>query len=104
LKSVLYNLLSNAIKYRSPERQLRIRVACQTLGDYHVLTVEDNGLGVSLNQVEKMFTLFKRFHTHVPGTGIGLHIVKKMVENAGGRIEVESQPDAGSTFRVYFKQ
>jgi two-component system CheB/CheR fusion protein len=37
-----------------------------------------------------MFTLFKRFHTHVPGTGMGLHIVKKMVENAGGRIQVES--------------
>jgi two-component system CheB/CheR fusion protein len=51
-----------------------------------------------------MFTLFKRFHTHVPGTGMGLHIVKKMIENAGGRIQVESHVDLGSTFRVYFKR
>jgi PAS domain S-box-containing protein len=104
LKSVLYNLLSNAIKYRSPARQLRIRVSCKTQGDYHVLTVEDNGLGVNLSQGEKMFTLFKRFHTHVPGTGMGLHIVKKMVENAEGRILVESRVDVGSVFRVYFKK
>jgi signal transduction histidine kinase len=69
-----------------------------------VLTVEDNGLGVNLSQGEKMFTLFKRFHTHVPGTGIGLHIVKKMVENAEGRIQVQSRVDVGSVFRVYFKK
>jgi PAS domain S-box-containing protein len=104
LRSIVYNLLSNAIKYRSPERKLRIGVSCQTQGDYHVLTVEDNGLGVNLSQGEKMFTLFKRFHTHVPGTGMGLHIVKKMVENAEGRIQVESQVDLGSTFKVYFKR
>jgi len=51
-----------------------------------------------------MFTLFKRFHTHVPGTGIGLYIVKKMVENAEGKIQVESRVDVGSVFRVYFKK
>lgn len=104
LKSVLYNLLSNAIKYRAPERALRIRVSCRTQGDYHVLSVEDNGLGVNMQQGEKMFTLFKRFHTHVPGTGMGLHIVKKMVENAEGTIRVESHVGIGSTFSVYFKR
>jgi signal transduction histidine kinase len=104
LKSVFYNLLSNAIKYRCPERQLLIKITSRVQGDYYVLSVQDNGLGVNTQQGEKMFTLFKRFHTHVPGTGIGLHIVKKMVENAEGKIEVESQVGIGSTFSVYFKR
>ncbi len=104
LKSVFYNLLSNSLKYRSPERQPKIRIACYSQEDYYVLTVEDNGLGMNMRQEEKIFALFKRLHNHVEGTGIGLYMVKKMIENAGGRIEVESQVDVGSTFRVYFKQ
>ena len=48
--------------------------------------------------------MFKRFHDHVEGTGIGLYMVKKMVENAGGRIEVESSLDEGTTFRIFFKK
>jgi signal transduction histidine kinase len=56
LRSIVYNLLSNAIKYRSPERQLRIGVSCQTQGDYHVLTVEDNGLGANLSARKKRFS------------------------------------------------
>jgi signal transduction histidine kinase len=104
LKSVLYNLLSNAIKYRSPEREPEVIITCRQQGAYHVLSVQDNGLGMDTRQEEKIFGLFKRLHAHVEGTGIGLYIVKKMVENAGGRIEVESRVGTGSTFRVYFKQ
>jgi signal transduction histidine kinase len=103
LKSILYNLVSNAVKYRSPERELLVQITCLTQGDYHVLQVEDNGLGMDMRQEEKIFALFKRLHTHVEGTGIGLYIVKKIVENAGGKIEVKSQVGVGSTFRVYFK-
>jgi signal transduction histidine kinase len=47
--------------------------------------------------------MFKRFHSHVEGSGIGLYMIKKMVENASGKIEVESQPGEGSTFKIYFK-
>ncbi len=103
LKSVLYNLLSNALKYRSPDRAPFVRVSCQEQEGYQVLTVGDNGLGMDMSQKEKIFALFKRLHTHVEGTGIGLYIVKKMIENAGGRVEVESQVGVGSTFRLYFK-
>jgi hypothetical protein len=104
LKSILYNLLSNAAKYRSPDRQLRVKVASQVQEDYLMLVVEDNELGIDMRQEEKIFALFKRLHTHVEGTGIGLYMVKKMLENAGGKIKVESQVGVGSAFKVYFKR
>ena len=104
LKSILYNLVSNAVKYRSPDRPPHVRLSCRTEEGYYVLTVADNGLGMDMSQEDKIFALFKRLHAHVEGTGIGLYIVKKIVENAGGRIEVESQVGVGSTFRVYLKQ
>jgi PAS domain S-box-containing protein len=104
LKSVLYNLLSNAIKYRHPDRQPRIRVSCQTAGNFLLLSVQDNGLGMDTSDESKIFGMFKRLHAHVEGTGIGLYIVKKIVENAGGRIEVESTVGEGTTFTVYFKR
>lgn len=104
LKSIFYNLLSNALKYRSASRQPFVRISCHTEENFHLLTVEDNGLGMDMRQEDKIFALFKRLHTHVEGTGIGLYIVKKMLENSGGKIEVDSQVGIGSTFKVYFKR
>lgn len=103
LRSVVYNLLSNALKYRHPDRVPAVRIRCWPQEGYQVLEVQDNGLGLDLTQgQERLFAMFQRLHTHVEGTGIGLYMVKKMVENAGGRIEVQSQLGQGSTFRVYF--
>jgi len=102
LRSVIYNLLSNALKYRSPERPLQVDIHCNTTRSYHVLTITDNGLGIQAGSLGQLFKMFKRFHDHVEGSGIGLYMVKKMVESAGGKIEVESQLGIGSTFRVYF--
>lgn len=102
LRSILYNLLSNAIKYRSLQRQLKLNVKTYIEGDYLVLSVEDNGMGISKENLPKLFTMFKRLHTHVEGTGIGLYIIKRIIENKGGKIEVESELDKGSTFKVYF--
>jgi PAS domain S-box-containing protein len=103
LRSVVYNLVSNALKYRQADQLPRVQVSCGLEDSYQVLRVQDNGLGLDLTRGSgKLFGMFQRLHTHVEGTGIGLYMVKKMVENAGGRIEVESRPNQGATFRVYF--
>ncbi len=67
-----------------------------------VLEVQDNGLGLDPASEQKLFGMFQRFHDHVEGSGIGLYMVKKMVENAGGRIAVRSELGVGTTFLVYF--
>jgi signal transduction histidine kinase len=100
LRSILYNLLSNAIKFRSPERPPQIHLTTKREGNYLLLVVEDNGMGIEENHVQKLFTMFKRFHTDVEGTGIGLYIIKRIVENRGGKIMVESTVGEGSTFTV----
>ena len=104
LRSVVYNLLSNALKYHAPERrpQVRLRAWCE---DQHLLlTVQDNGLGLDPASQQKLFGMFQRLHDHVEGSGIGLYMVKRMIENAGGRIEVQSELGVGSTFLVYLPQ
>ena len=103
LRSVVYNLLSNAIKYRAPERVPQVQITCKNTSDNYVLSVMDNGLGIDPSRTDQLFTMFKRLHSHVEGTGIGLYMVKKMVENSGGRIAVESQLGEGTTFHVYFE-
>src|SRR5690606_34174010 len=94
--------LSNAIKYRSEERPLVINVSTRQSNKYVILSIQDNGLGMSKDQQQKLFSMFKRFHTHVEGTGIGLYIVKRIVENKKGMIQVESEEGKGTTFNIYF--
>jgi len=101
LRSVIYNLLSNAVKYRHPARTPHVDVRAHVRAGHTVLEVHDNGLGLDSAHLPRLFTMFQRFHDHVEGTGIGLYMVKRMVENAGGRIEVHSQLGAGTTFFVF---
>ncbi|MEJ8755534.1 PAS domain-containing protein [Pontibacter sp. H259] len=101
-RSIIYNLVSNALKYRSPERPLLIQIRCYKKGKFQVLSVQDNGLGINLKDESKVFGMFRRLHDHVEGSGVGLYIVKKIIENAGGNIEVESIINKGSIFRVFF--
>lgn len=103
LKSILYNLLTNAIKYKHLERDPEITISCKKSGSYVVISVKDNGLGIHKNHKDKIFTMFKRLHDHVEGSGIGLYLVKRIVDNSGGKIEVNSEVGVGSTFKVYLK-
>jgi PAS domain S-box-containing protein len=100
LRSILYNLVCNAVKYRSADRQLSIAVATAP-GDGMVnLTVADNGSGLSAAQHSRLFTLGQRFHAGVEGSGVGLYLIKRIVENYKGYIEVESREGEGTTFRI----
>lgn len=104
LRSIIYNLLSNAIKYKSPDRKLVVNIRSYEQDNYVVLEMEDNGLGMNERQQKKLFSMFKRFHKHVEGTGIGLYMVKRMVENKDGFIEVESEEEEGTTFKIFIKK
>ena len=103
MRSILYNLISNAVKYSSPERVPQVNVSTKVVSGYTILTVSDNGLGINPAYKSKLFGMFKRLHDHVEGSGIGLYIVKRIIENNGGKIEVESELNVGTTFKVYFK-
>lgn len=102
MRSIVYNLLSNALKYKSPERSPHIKVTAKRLPSHVLLSVKDNGLGIDMADKDKIFSMFKRLHDHVEGSGVGLYIVKRIVENAGGSKEVESEVGNGSVFSVHF--
>ncbi len=102
LRSVVFNLLSNALKYHAPDRPPLVRLRARSEAGAAVFEVQDNGLGMNAANEQRLFGMFQRFHNHVEGSGIGLYMVKRMVENAGGRIVVQSELGQGSTFTVYF--
>jgi ligand-binding sensor domain-containing protein len=104
LESILYNLISNAIKYRSPNRTPIIHVKTEKSEHEICLIVADNGLGIDTTAFrEKLFTLYSRFHSHIEGKGLGLYLVKTQITAMGGRIEIESEVNNGTTFKVYFR-
>ena len=103
-KSIIYNLISNAIKYSNPDRPPEINISCTKTDNYLIVIVRDNGLGIPANKIHTIFEMFKRLHSHVEGSGLGLFIVKRMIENANGKIEVESEAGKGSAFSIYFKK
>jgi|JI10StandDraft_1071094.scaffolds.fasta_scaffold00925_6 signal transduction histidine kinase len=102
--SILYNLVSNAIKYRNPERSCVVQVRTTRAADHVQLEVTDNGMGIDMKRFgDKLFTLYRRFHTHIEGKGLGLFLVKLQTEALGGKIEVRSEVDRGTTFLVKLK-
>ncbi len=101
LTSIIHNLISNAIKYCSPERNCFISIKTYRKEKATVLEIQDNGLGMDLTKNRhKLFRLFSRFHNHVEGSGLGLYIIKKIIDKHNGTIHVESTPGKGTTFFV----
>ena len=100
LVQVFQNLVGNAIKFRSSERP-EIRITAEKKKKEWLLSVADNGIGIAPQHADDVFMIFKRLHTReeYPGSGIGLAICKRIVEQNHGRIWVESEPGKGSTFR-----
>lgn len=104
VESIVYNLVANAIKYRNPERPLIVNITTYTVNPFVCMEVKDNGLGIDLSKHRSnLFNLYKRFHTHVEGKGLGLYLVKTEMDALGGKIEVESEENLGTRFVLYFK-
>jgi light-regulated signal transduction histidine kinase (bacteriophytochrome) len=98
LRRVFQNLIVNAIKYRS-SAPIEIHVSAEPLAEGWLIKVKDNGIGIAPEHRDDVFFLLKRLHgTEIPGAGIGLSICRKIIEALGGRIWVESELGAGSTF------
>jgi len=103
ISSIFQNIISNALKYHSPERNPIVRVTATNSNEFLRIDFTDNGLGIDLEvQSEKLFGLFQRIYTNdEDGTGLGLYMIKKMIESRGRKIEVESEIGKGSTFSVF---
>ena len=105
LQSIFYNLIGNSVKYSAPERKNDIRILSRKQNDFVVLTFSDTGSGINLeyNQ-EKLFRPFTRLTNSKEGKGLGLYLVRNMVEKNGGSIEVESQEGKGTTVTLFLKE
>jgi len=99
--SVLYNIISNAIKYCHANRDCIIRISTYKENDTCLIRVTDNGIGIDLEKYgDKLFGMYKRFHDHVDGKGLGLFLTKQQVEAMHGKILVKSQLDTGTQFTI----
>jgi signal transduction histidine kinase len=101
LANLLVNLVSNSLKFRRPNVPPRVEITAQRLGDEWEISCRDNGIGIEPEFTDKIFVIFQRLHSKdaYPGTGIGLAIVKKIVEYHGGRVWVDSDVDQGTLIR-----
>jgi len=100
-KSIIFNIIGNSIKYKRENVPLKIRIELKRAKNNILLTIEDNGLGIDLNRgKEKVFGIFGRMHNHVSGSGIGLYLVKNIINNFGGSIDVESIVNEGTKFII----
>ena len=101
LTNLLVNLVSNSVKFRRPDVPPKVHVSARLVDDEWEISCRDNGIGIEPEFADKIFVIFQRLHSKdaYPGTGIGLAIVKKIVEYHGGRVWVDTDADEGTTIR-----
>ncbi|WP_293884845.1 ATP-binding protein [Sphingobacterium sp. UBA1498] len=104
LRSVLYNLINNAVKYTPETRPPEILVRSFIAGDYIVVSVKDNGIGMGAKDKETIFEKFTRATKLVDGSGVGLYLVNTIVKQAGGKIDLISVPGQGTEIKIFLKQ
>ncbi|MBQ1072171.1 CHASE3 domain-containing protein [Micromonospora sp. C31] len=101
LTNLLANLVSNSVKFRRPDVSPKVHVSARLVGDEWEISCQDNGIGIEPEFADKIFVIFQRLHAKdaYPGTGIGLAIVKKIVEYHGGRVWVDTGTEEGTAIR-----
>lgn len=103
LHSIFFNLIGNSIKYRQPGQPPVIGIRSEEKDGKILLTFEDNGIGIDLaKKKDEVFGLYKRFHNHVEGKGVGLFMVKTQIESLGGKISIASEINKGTKFTIAF--
>jgi len=103
--SIFYNLLHNAVKYADPTRPLRVVVRAKRNEHGTTIEIEDNGIGIDMRYAEgKIFNLYQRFHPSIKGKGFGLFLVRTQVEAMNGSIEVRSEVNKGTAFRIFIPE
>ena len=103
LESIVFNLLTNAIKYKSPDKAPKILIKAEKINDEIKFQISDNGIGIDLEKnKDKIFGMYKTFHGNTDAVGLGLFMVKNHIESMGGRVEVKSEINKGTTFSLYF--
>lgn len=116
VQQLFENIISNSVKYSKPDQKIEINITCiitncehlvvnssEKSKDYYKISISDNGIGFDQKYAYKIFEIFQRLHgkNEYSGTGIGLSICKKIVENHKGFIKAKSELDKGSTFDIY---
>lgn len=101
LKVIFKHMLSNALSYRDPEKPLQIKIKSKKLNGHTTIIFNDNGLGFdSIKYKEEIFRPYTRIHSHVDGAGLGLYIIKMILDYHRGNVRVESEPRKGATFAL----
>ena len=118
-RQLLQNIISNALKFCPPSRTPKVKIDSELIlfdatqphkmvlsTNYHHITITDNGIGFEEQYKDKIFEIFQRLHDRkdYDGTGIGLSIARKIVENHGGKITAESETNEGATFHIYLPE
>lgn len=100
LLQIFHNLIANALKYSKADRPIEVNITATESPTEWIFSVQDNGIGIDPKNFDKIFILFERLHgrSEYSGTGMGLAIVKKVIENLKEKIWVTSEPDKGATF------
>lgn len=102
IDSIILNLITNAIKYKSSAPDSSLKIYAKSSKTHVIIYFEDNGQGIDLEKYgDKLFGMYKTFHSHHDSRGVGLFITKNQIESMGGKIEVNSELNVGTTFRVH---
>jgi len=101
---ILFNLIENAIKFRDPARPLKILILASKIKNELILTIKDNGMGFDEKLAKgKLFSFYQKLNSKIEGKGLGLQIIRNILDHYNGKIEFKSQPGIGSIFQLTFK-